>query len=177
MHAAPIHPQPHRPRGSPWQQGGRTLEIQRLIGRALRSVTDLTALGEHQIKLDRDVIQADGGTVQRAITGAWVALRIACEKLLLSGAISRQPMADQVAALSCGVWQGMAVADLDYAEDSTAEVDANFVLSADRGLVEIQATGEDRPFTRTELNQMLDLAEAGCGQLFEMQMKAVRGSF
>ena len=159
------------------KQGGRTLEIQRLIGRALRSVTDLTALGEHQIKLDCDVIQADGGTRTAAITGAWVALRIACEKLLLSGAISRQPMSDQVAALSCGVWQGMAVADLDYAEDSTAEVDANFVLSADRGLVEIQATGEDRPFTRTELNQMLDLAEAGCGQLFEMQMKAVRGSF
>ena len=159
------------------KQGGRTLEIQRLIGRALRSVTDLTALGEHQIKLDCDVIQADGGTRTAAITGAWVALRIACEKLLLSGAISRQPMSDQVAALSCGVWQGMAVADLDYAEDSTAEIDANFVLSADRGLVEIQATGEDRPFTRTELNQMLDLAEAGCGQLFEMQMKAVRGSF
>ena len=159
------------------KQGGRTLEIQRLIGRALRSVTDLTALGEHQIKLDCDVLQADGGTRTAAITGAWVALRIACEKLLLSGAISRQPMSDQVAALSCGVWQGMAVADLDYAEDSTAEVDANFVLSADRGLVEIQATGEDRPFTRTELNQMLDLAEAGCGQLFEMQMKAVRGSF
>ena len=158
------------------KQGGRTLEIQRLIGRALRSVTDLTALGEHQIKLDCDVIQADGGTRTAAITGAWVALRIACEKLLLSGAISRQPMSDQVAALSCGVWQGMAVADLDYAEDSTAEVDANFVLSADRGLVEIQATGEDRPFTRTELNQMLDLADAGCGQLFEMQMKAVRGS-
>ena len=159
------------------KQGGRTLEIQRLIGRALRSVTDLTALGEHQIKLDCDVLQADGGTRTAAITGAWVALRIACEKLLLSGAISRQPMSDQVAALSCGVWQGMAVADLDYAEDSTAEVDANFVLSADRGLVEIQATGEDRPFTRTELNQMLDLAEAGCGQLFEMQMKAVHGSF
>ena len=159
------------------KQGGRTLEIQRLIGRALRSVTDLTALGEHQIKLDCDVIQADGGTRTAAITGAWVALRIACEKLLLSGAISRQPMADQVAALSCGVWQGMAVADLDYAEDSTAEVDANFVLSADGGLVEIQATGEDRPFTRDEMNQMLDLAEAGCGQLFEMQMKAVRGSF
>ena len=159
------------------KQGGRTLEIQRLIGRALRSVTDLTALGEHQIKLDCDVIQADGGTRTAAITGAWVALRIACEKLLLSGAISRQPMSDQVAALSCGVWQGMAVADLDYAEDSTAEVDANFVLSADGGLVEIQATGEDRPFSRTELNQMLDLAETGCGKLFEMQMQAVRGSF
>ena len=159
------------------KQGGRTLEIQRLIGRALRSVTDLTALGEHQIKLDCDVIQADGGTRTAAITGAWVALRIACEKLLLSGAISRQPMSDQVAALSCGVWQGMAVADLDYAEDSTAEVDANFVLSADGGLVEIQATGEDRPFSREELNRMLDLAETGCGKLFEMQMRAVQGSF
>jgi ribonuclease PH len=103
------------------KQGGRTLEIQRLIGRALRSVTDLEALGEHQIKIDCDVIQADGGTRTAAITGAWVALRIACEKMLLAGSISRQPMADQVAALSCGIWQGQPVADLDYAEDSTAE--------------------------------------------------------
>ena len=158
------------------KQGGRTLEIQRLIGRALRSVTDLEALGEHQIKLDCDVIQADGGTRTAAITGAWVALRIACEKMLLSGAITRQPMRDHVAAISCGVWQGMAVADLDYAEDSTAEIDANFVLSSDGGLVEIQATGEERPFRREELTRMLDLAEAGCRHLFTLQADAVRAA-
>jgi len=158
------------------KQGGRTLEIQRLIGRALRSVTDLEALGEHQIKLDCDVIQADGGTRTAAITGAWVALRIACEKMLLSGAITRQPMRDHVAAISCGVWQGMAVADLDYAEDSTAEIDANFVLSGDGGLVEIQATGEERPFRREELARMLDLAEAGCRHLFTLQASAVRAA-
>ena len=158
------------------KQGGRTLEIQRLIGRALRSVTDLEALGEHQIKLDCDVIQADGGTRTAAITGAWVALRIACEKMLLSGAITRQPMRDHVAAISCGVWQGMAVADLDYAEDSTAEIDANFVLSGDGGLVEIQATGEERPFRREELTHMLDLAQAGCQHLFSLQTAAVRAA-
>ena len=159
------------------KQGGRTLEIQRLIGRALRSVTDLEALGEHQIKLDCDVIQADGGTRTAAITGAWVALRIACEKMLLSGAITRQPMTDHVAAISCGVWQGQPIADLDYGEDSAAEVDANFVLSADGGLVEIQATGEERPFSRAELDQILDLAQAGCQQLFTLQAAAVRGAF
>ncbi|MGB0161310.1 MAG: ribonuclease PH, partial [Candidatus Puniceispirillaceae bacterium] len=148
-----------------------------LIGRALRSVTDLEALGEHQIKLDCDVIQADGGTRTAAITGAWVALRIACEKMLLSGAITRQPMTDHVAAISCGVWQGQPIADLDYGEDSAAEVDANFVLSADGGLVEIQATGEERPFSRDELNRILDLAEAGCQQLFTLQAAAVRGAF
>jgi len=159
------------------KQGGRTLEIQRLIGRALRSVTDFEALGEHQIKLDCDVIQADGGTRTAAITGAWVALRIACEKMLLSGAITRQPMTDHVAAISCGVWQGQPIADLDYGEDSAAEVDANFVLSADGGLVEIQATGEERPFSRTELDQILDLAQAGCQQLFALQAAAVRSAF
>ena len=159
------------------KQGGRTLEIQRLIGRALRPVTDLEALGEHQIKLDCDVIQADGGTRTTAITGAWVALRIACEKLLLSGAITRQPMTDHVAAISCGIWQGQPIADLDYGEDSAAEVDANFVLSADGGLVEIQATGEERPFSRDELDRILDLAETGCQQLFTLQAAAVRGAF
>ena len=158
------------------KQGGRTLEIQRLIGRALRSVTDLEALGEHQIKIDCDVIQADGGTRTAAITGAWVALRIACEKMLLAGSISRQPMADQVAALSCGIWQGQPVTVLDYAEDSTAEIDANFILAAEGGIVEVQATGEERPFSRQELDTLLDLAEAGCAQLFEMQMAAVKSA-
>ena len=156
------------------KQGGRTLEIQRLIGRSLRSVTDLEALGEHQIKLDCDVIQADGGTRTAAITGAWVALRIACEKMLLSGAITRQPMTDHVAAISCGVWQGQPVADLDYGEDSSAEVDANFVLSAEGGLVEIQATGEERPFSREELDKLLDLAQSACARLFTLQETAVR---
>jgi ribonuclease PH len=156
------------------KQGGRTLEIQRLIGRSLRAVTDLVALGERQIKIDCDVIQADGGTRTASITGAWVALRIACDRLLLQGTITRQPLVDQVAAISCGVFQGNAVLDLDYDEDSHAEVDANFVLSADKGLVEIQATGEERPFSRTELDQMLDLASDGCATLFNLQNEAVR---
>ena len=120
------------------KQGGRTLEIQRLIGRALRSVTDLEALGEHQVKLDCDVLQADGGTRTAAITGAWVALRIATEKMLLAGGITRQPVRENVAAISCGIWQGMPVADLDYIEDSNAEIDANFVLSGNGGLVEFR---------------------------------------
>lgn len=155
------------------KQGGRTLEIQRLIGRSLRAVTDLKALGERQIKVDCDVIQADGGTRTASITGAWVALRIACDKLLLSGAITRLPLHDQVAAISCGIYQNNPVLDLDYDEDSNAEVDANFVLGAEGGLVEIQATGEERPFSRDEMNSMLDLAEDGCGELFAMQMAAV----
>lgn len=156
------------------KQGGRTLEIQRLIGRSLRAVTDLTALGERQIQIDCDVIQADGGTRTASITGAWVALRIACDKLLLDGAITRQPLRDQVAAISCGVYQSEPVLDLDYDEDSNAEIDANFILSADQGLVEIQATGEERPFSRDELMQMLDLADSGCTELFAMQNDAVR---
>ena len=158
------------------KQGGRTLEIQRLIGRALRSVTDLEALGEHQIKPDCDVLQADGGTRTAAITGAWVALRIATERMLLAGSITRQPVRENVAAISCGVWQGLCVADLDYAEDSNAEIDANFVLSGNGGLVEIQATGEERPFRRDELDKLLDLAEAGCNQLFTLQDGAVRAA-
>ncbi len=158
------------------KQGGRTLEIQRLIGRALRSVTDLEALGEHQVKLDCDVLQADGGTRTAAITGAWVALRIATEKMLLAGSITRQPVRENVAAISCGIWQGMPVADLDYIEDSNAEIDANFVLSGNGGLVEIQATGEERPFRRDELDQLLNLAETGCKQLFALQDGAVRAA-
>lgn len=155
------------------KQGGRTLEIQRLIGRSLRSVTDLTALGERQIKVDCDVLQADGGTRTASITGAWVALRMACDKLLLSGAITRQPLHDQVAAISAGVYQNTPVLDLDYEEDSAADVDANFILAANGGLVEIQATGEERPFSRDEMNAMLDLAEQGCASLFTMQTAAI----
>lgn len=156
------------------KQGGRTFEIQRLIGRSLRAVTNLGALGERQIKIDCDVIQADGGTRTAAITGAWVALRIACERLLLAGAITQSPLTGQVAAISCGIYQGQAVLDLDYDEDSAAEIDANFILTADGQLVEIQATGEEHPFSRASLNEMLDLAESGCKSLFDLQRRAVQ---
>src|SRR6056300_1878863 len=156
------------------KQSGRTLEIQRLIGRSLRAVTNLEALGERQIKIDCDVIQADGGTRTASITGAWVALRIACERLLLAGAITQSPLTGQVAAISCGIYQGQAVLDLDYDEDSAAEIDANFILTADGQLVEIQATGEEHPFSRASLNEMLDLAESGCNSLFDLQRRAVQ---
>ena len=158
------------------KQTGRTLEIQRLIGRSLRAVTNLQALGERQIKIDCDVIQADGGTRTAAITGAWVALRIACEKLLLAGAITKLPLTGQVAAISCGVFQGVPVLDLDYLEDSAAEIDANFIMTADGELVEVQATGEAHPFSRNVLDQMLDLAGAGCGELFSLQQAAAKAA-
>ena len=119
------------------------------------------------------MIQADGGTRTAAITGAWVALRIACEKLLLAGAITKSPLTGQVAAISCGVYQSVPVLDLDYDEDSAAEIDANFMLTADGQLVEVQATGEEHPFSREILNEMLDLAEIGCNSLFDLQRRAV----
>lgn len=156
------------------KQSGRTLEIQRLIGRSLRAITNLQALGERQIKIDCDVIQADGGTRTAAITGAWVALRIACEKMLLTGAITKLPLTGQIAAISCGVFQGVSVIDLDYDEDSVAEIDANFVMTAEDHLVEVQATGEARPFSRSTFNQMLDLASSGCKTIYEIQQQAVR---
>ena len=158
------------------KQGGRTLEIQRLIGRSLRAITDLKALGERQIKIDCDVIQADGGTRTAAITGAWVALRIACEHLLLAGTITQLPLTGQIAAISCGIFQEQAVLDLDYQEDSSAEIDANFILTTTGELVEVQATGEEHPFSGSSLDKMLDLAEFGCGQLFALQKKAVQNS-
>ena len=158
------------------KQSGRTQEIQRLIGRSLRAVTDLSALGERQIKIDCDVIQADGGTRTAAITGAWVALRLACEKLLLTGAITKSPLTGQVAAISCGVYQGKPVLDLDYDEDSAAEIDANFIMTADDQLVEVQATGEAHPFSRATLDAMLDLARAGCNEIFQLQQQAVRAA-
>lgn len=154
------------------KQTGRTQEIQRLIGRSLRAVTDLEGLGERQIKLDCDVLQADGGTRTAAITGAWVALAGALDWLLLQGKISRLPLRDQVAAISCGIWQGQPVLDLDYDEDSAADTDANFVLTRTGGLVEIQGTAEKTPFSRTDLNQMIDLAESGCNSLFDLQLAA-----
>jgi ribonuclease PH len=156
------------------KQSGRTQEIQRLIGRALRAVTDLEALGERQIKIDCDVLQADGGTRTASITGAWVALSLACEKLLLAGSISRSPLTDQVAAISCGILEGTPILDLDYNEDSTAETDANFILTADGGVVEIQMTAEETPFRRDEMNAMFDLAEKGVAQLAELQRQAVK---
>ena len=156
------------------KQTGRTQEIQRLIGRSLRAVTDLSALGERQIKIDCDVIRADGGTRTASITGAWVALSLACEHLLQKGDITVLPLLDQVAAISCGLTESGAVLDLDYEEDSTAETDANFVLTASGGIVEIQGTAEKTPFTADQFTQMLKLAQSGCADLFEQQLAAAR---
>jgi ribonuclease PH len=154
------------------KQSGRTLEIQRLIGRALRAVVDLSALGERQIKIDCDVLQADGGTRTASITGAWVDLAIAVESLMQKGLITTSPLTDQVAAISCGIYEGAPVLDLDYDEDSAAETDANFILTASGGMVEIQGTAEKTPFSRDELNAMMDLAEKGCNSLFQIQLDA-----
>ena len=156
------------------KQSGRTQEIQRLIGRSLRAITDLKALGERQIKIDCDVIQADGGTRTASITGAWVALSLACETLLLKGDITTTPLIDQVAAISCGIVSGEPILDLDYAEDSTAGTDANFVLTASGGIVEIQGTAEEKPFSENEFNAMLSLARSGCQTLFGSQLEAAR---
>ena len=156
------------------KQSGRTLEIQRLIGRSLRAVADLDALGERQIKIDCDVIQADGGTRTASITGAWVALALAVDHLLLKGLITKPVLRDQVAAISCGIYNGQPVLDLDYAEDSAAGTDANFVLTSEGGIVEIQGTAEEAPFSRDELNNLLDLAEQGCQDLFSLQRAAAQ---
>ena len=156
------------------KQSGRTQEIQRLIGRSLRAIVDLEKLGERQIKIDCDVIRADGGTRTASITGAWVALSLAVEDLMQKGLITAMPLRDQVAAISCGLVSGEALADLDYNEDSNAETDANFVLTASGGIVEIQGTAEQHPFSDSQLMDMMALAKKGCQQLFEMQMQAVR---
>ena len=155
------------------KQSGRTQEIQRLIGRGLRSVVDLTALGERQITLDCDVIQADGGTRTAALTGAWVALKQACLYLQAEGLISQDPLKAQVAAVSCGIYQDTPVLDLDYLEDSNAQADANFVLAQGLGLVEVQATGEERPVSEEELASLLALAKKGCEGLFAAQRVAL----
>ena len=155
------------------KQSGRTQEIQRLIGRSLRAVTDLKVLGERQITLDCDVVQADGGTRPAAITGAWVALRLATKYLLDEGVLKADPIIDQVAAVSCGVFDNTPVLDLDYEEDSNAEADANFVLTGKGDIVEIQATGEKRGFTRAEFEALYGLAEKGIGELFEIQRRAI----
>jgi ribonuclease PH len=155
------------------KQTGRTQEIQRLIGRSLRAVVDLKALGERQITLDCDVVQADGGTRTAAITGAWVALRLATKYLLDEGVLKTDPILGQVAAISCGVFNGAPVLDLDYEEDSNAEADSNFVLTGDGDIVEIQATGEKRGFTRGEFEALYGLAEKGVGELFALQRAAI----
>ena len=155
------------------KQGGRTLEIQRLIGRALRASIDLKALGSRTITLDCDVIQADGGTRTAAITGAWVALRLATQYLLDEGVLKTDPILGQVAAVSCGVFKDTPVLDLDYEEDSSAEADSNFVLTGEGDIVEIQATGEKRGFTRAEFESLYGLAEKGINELFALQRAAI----
>ncbi|MBX7248478.1 MAG: ribonuclease PH [Caulobacteraceae bacterium] len=155
------------------KQSGRTQEIQRLIGRSMRAVVDLKALGERQITLDCDVIQADGGTRTAAITGAWVALAQCCNYLTAEGVLEKNPVLDQVAAVSCGIFEGQPVCDLDYEEDSSAEADSNFVLTGDGHIVEVQATGEKRGFTRHEFDQLFGLAIHGCNELFALQRNAV----
>ena len=154
-------------------QSGRTMEIQRLIARSLRAVTDLKALGEIQIKVDCDVIQADGGTRTASITGAYVALHLALQKIQKLGLIKTIPLVDQVAAVSCGLYEGKAVLDLDYAEDSNAEADANFVLTAKAGIVEIQGTAEDRPFTEPQFMELMGLARKGVDELATLQRRAL----
>ncbi len=155
------------------KQGGRTMEIQRLIGRSLRAVTDLTAFGERQIRIDCDVIQADGGTRTASITGGWVALQLAFAKLVADGDIDASPLTDSVAAVSCGLYQGVPVLDLDYPEDSKADADANFVLTGSGGIVEIQGTAESGPFSRDQFDTMMRLAEKGIRDLTALQKQAL----
>lgn len=155
------------------KQSGRTQEIQRLIGRSLRAVTNLKALGERQITLDCDVLQADGGTRCASITGAWVALHDACAHLVAHGKLAANPLRDHVAAVSVGIYQGIPVLDLDYPEDSDCDTDMNIVMTGSGGLVEIQGTAEGEPFTRTQMTQLLDMAEAGIGELIAQQKAAI----
>lgn len=155
------------------KQSGRTQEIQRLIGRSLRAVVDHKKLGERQITLDCDVIQADGGTRTASISGAWVALRLAVDGLMKSGDITQDPITAKVAAVSCGIYQGTPVLDLDYAEDSEADTDANFVMTGDGRIIEIQGTAEKEPFTQDELMKLMALAQQGVGKLVELQKMAV----
>lgn len=155
------------------KQSGRTQEIQRLIGRSLRSVIDLSALGENQITIDCDVIQADGGTRTASITGGFVALALACKYLRTEGVIERDPIVKQASAISVGLYKDTPVLDLDYPEDSGGEGDMNVVMSSDGGFIEIQGTGEERPMTRAEVDELMRLAEKGCTELFEAQRQAL----
>ena len=155
------------------KQGGRTVEIQRLIGRSLRAGVDRVALGERQISIDCDVIQADGGTRCAAITGGWVALKLAVKKLLKGGVIVSDPLISPIAAVSCGIYAGQPVLDLDYPEDSEAGVDGNFVMMADKKLIEVQMSAEGSAFSRGQMDQLMDLAEVGVGRLVKEQAKAL----
>jgi ribonuclease PH len=152
---------------------GRTVEIQRLIGRAVRGIVDFSALGENSVYLDCDVLQADGGTRTASITGAYVALALACDKLVAAGTIARSPLTGSVAAISCGIVDGVPLLDLDYPEDSSAEVDANVVMTGDGGLVEVQATAERTPLSRAHLDELLRLAESGIARLRVLQDEAI----
>jgi len=158
-----------RREASAGKQSGRTLEIQRLIGRSLRAVVDLKALGEYQITVDCDVIQADGGTRTAAITGGWVALNQCIAWMAERGMVGKDALTGQVAAISCGIHQGTPVLDLDYAEDSTAETDANFVMTGSGGIVEIQGTAEGAPFSEDEFAALMVLAKKGIGELSKLQ--------
>ncbi|MEH6674246.1 MULTISPECIES: ribonuclease PH [unclassified Sulfitobacter] len=154
------------------KQGGRTVEIQRLIGRALRAGVDRSALGERQITIDCDVLQADGGTRCASITGGWVALKLAVNKLMKAGDVISDPLVDPVAAISCGIYAGQPVLDLDYPEDSEAGVDGNFIMTGTGKLIEIQMSAEGSTYSRDQMNQLMDLAEKGVAELVEMQKAA-----
>jgi ribonuclease PH len=155
------------------KQSGRTQEIQRLIGRSMRAVVNLGAMGERQVNIDCDVLQADGGTRTASITGAWVALHFAFERLVKEGKLPASPITGQVAAVSCGLWEGTAVLDLDYPEDSKAEADANFVLTGTGGIVEVQGTAEKDPFTEAQFHELMTLAKKGVGELVHLQRLAI----
>jgi len=154
------------------KQGGRTVEIQRLIGRSLRAGVDRVALGERQITIDCDVIQADGGTRCAAITGGWVALKLAVNKLMKTGAVITDPLIDPVAAVSCGIYAGQSVLDLDYPEDSEAGVDGNFIMTGSKKLIEVQMSAEGQVFSRAQMNELMDLAEKGVSELVMLQKAA-----
>lgn len=161
-----------RREASAGKQGGRTVEIQRLIGRSLRAGVDRVALGERQISIDCDVIQADGGTRCASITGGWVALRLAVNKLMKAGDVVTDPLVDPVAAVSCGIYAGQPVLDLDYPEDSEAGVDGNFVMTGSGRLIEVQMSAEGATYSRDQMNQLVDLAEKGVSELAEKQKAA-----
>ena len=156
------------------KQGGRTVEIQRLIGRSLRAGVDRVALGERQITIDCDVIQADGGTRCASITGGWLALRLAVNKLMKSGNILSDPLISPVAAISCGIYAGQPVLDLDYPEDSEAGVDGNFIMLGNGQQIEVQMSAEGSTFSRDQMNQLIDLAEKGVGELVAAQTAALK---
>ena len=161
-----------RRESSAGKQQGRTIEIQRLIGRSLRAGVDRVALGERQITVDCDVIQADGGTRCASITGGWVALRLAVNALIKAGDVTSDPLISPVAAASCGIYAGQAVLDLDYPEDSEAGVDGNFIMRGDGQLIEVQMSAEGSTFSRDQMNELLDLADAGVQELVALQLKA-----